>query len=76
MLLVSFYRHGGHNGLSTLGVHSILISKRSQERLMAALVFCSDVHKTGHPRSLSPTRNSAGAVSVSRIPRLSLGLSS
>lgn len=46
------------------------------EKLMAALVFCSDVHKTGHPRSSSPTRNSTGAVSLSRIPRLSLGLSS
>lgn len=48
----------------------------AMERVMAALVFCSDVHKTGHPQSSSLTRNSTGILSVSRIPRLSAGPSS
>lgn len=48
----------------------------AMERVMAALIFCSDVHKTGHARDSSPARRSAGAVSVSRIPRLSQGSSS
>lgn len=50
-------------------------TQNSMERVMAALIFCSDVHKTGHSRNSSPTRHSSGALSTSRIPRLSLGLS-
>lgn len=42
-----------------------------QEKIMAALIFCSDVHKADYPRS-----RPASTLSASRIPRLSLGLSS
>lgn len=49
---------------------------RLQEKIMAALIFCSDVHKTGPSRRSSLTSCSSGILSVSRIPRLSMGLSS
>ena len=38
---------------------------------MAALIFCSDVHKAD-----PSLRRSSSILSASRIPRLSLGLSS
>ena len=44
-----------------------------QEKIMAALIFCSDVHKTGPSRRSSLTNGSTGILSVSRIPRLSMG---
>ena len=52
-----------------------LTTTHTQERIMAALIFCSDVHKTAPSRSSSPTSRSSRALSISRIPRLSLGLS-
>ena len=52
-----------------------LTTTHLQERIMAALIFCSDVHKIGHSRCSSPSSRSSRALSTSRIPRLSLGLS-
>ena len=49
----------------------VLTTTRSQERIMAALIFCSDAHKVDPSR-----RRSNSILSASRIPRLSLGLSS
>lgn len=55
---------------------SILTTIHSQEKIMAALIFCSDVHTTGHSRKLSIAGRTTGVLSVSRIPRLAPGTSS
>lgn len=55
---------------------SILTRMHSQEKIMAALIFCSDVHKTGHSRKPSIAGRTTGILSVSRIPRLAPGTSS
>lgn len=54
----------------------IVIAKHSQDRIMAVLIFCSDVHKTSPSRRSSLTGRSTAILSVSRIPRLPQGVSS
>jgi len=77
MLLVTLYRHKRHHGLSVLPLPiPILTMRHSQEKIMAALIFCSDVHKTGPSRRPPLNDRPTGILSISRIPRLSLDHSS